>query len=137
MKPSRISISLIFVFVISNVHAQYDFGNKKFEKLYNQLEEYYEDYDYEGIVDSEEQILGYTESRQDTLTATIYGFLGEAYYMGFADRRAGLDFYQKELQLREKIQQGEDFGKKKYYSISPLYRMRSESTRQRKKFIPN
>ena len=58
------------------------------------------------------QILGYTESRQDTLTATIYGFLGEAYYMGFADRRAGLDFYQKELQLREKIQQGEDFGKK-------------------------
>ena len=112
MTVSRIVSSVILIMIVHVASAQYDFGNKKFEKLYYKLEEYYEDYDYEGIVDSEQDILGYVEPKSDTLTATIYGFLGEAYYMGFADRRTGLDYYQKELELREKIQSGEDYGRK-------------------------
>ena len=86
MKRLQVSITLFSILLTSSALAQYDFGDKKFEKLYNKLEEYYTDYDYEGILEKEDEILGYVESRQDTLTATIYTFLGESYYIALGER---------------------------------------------------
>lgn len=91
----------VFLFS-SSAYAQYPFSSKKAQKLYNELEEFYEDYDYESILDEEETILEYFEPKQDTLTALMYSFLSEGYfYVGATD--LAYDYSKRELELRREV----------------------------------
>lgn len=97
LKITKVALFLSLGFC---VNAQYVFDSKKAEKLYNKLEVYYEEADYEKILDSESDIESFFTYKQDTLTALMYSFLGEAYYYGEGDLLAGIDFYEKEFELR-------------------------------------
>ncbi len=100
-----ITIIVGILFVIPAM-AQYQFESKKAKKLYDELEVFYEEYDYEGILDREEDILSYWDAKQDTVTATMYSFLGEAYYYGAGETQKGLEYYKKELELRKSFPPG-------------------------------
>lgn len=100
---------LLLTFFSFSAQAQYPFASKKEQKLYEQLESYYNDYDYEGILDEEEAILEYFESKQDTLTALMYSFLSEGYYyVGATD--LAYDYSKKEFDLRQKVDADNDEG---------------------------
>ena len=94
-----------FALVIAAVssQAQYAFQSKKAEKLYNKLEEYYEEADYEKILNSEYDIEEFFVPAQDTLTALMYSFLAEAYYFGMDDTENGLAYAEKEYELRKQL----------------------------------
>lgn len=99
-----LTCSLLFaILCYYSAQAQYPFSSKKEQKLYDQLEGYYNDYDYESILDEEESILEYFEPKQDTLTALMYSFLSEGYfYVGAAD--IAYEYSKQELNLRTKIE---------------------------------
>lgn len=88
--------------------AQYAFDSKKAEKLYNKLEEYYAEADYDKILKAEPDIESLFFYKQDTLTALMYSFLGESYYFGLGDAVAGISFYQKEYDLRKILPESKD-----------------------------
>ena len=97
---------LLFLFLALsyNLHAQqYKFNSKSDKKLYAKLEKAYDAADYEFILDNETKLLSSFETKQDTLSALVYSFLGEAYYFYNGDRVKGLDYYQKDLELKKKI----------------------------------
>ncbi|MFY0688371.1 MAG: CHAT domain-containing protein [Cyclobacteriaceae bacterium] len=95
-----VSFVLVMICLTPSVVGQYVFSSKKAEKLYNKLEGYYNDYDYDGILKNEANINSYWENKGDTLTALMYNFLGEAYFYGTSDIQTGLDYYYKEYELR-------------------------------------
>ncbi len=99
---SRTSILLLALLFSFAAQAQYPFASKKEQKLYEQLESYYNDYDYESILDEEETILELFESKQDTLTALMYSFLSEGYYYVGATDMA-YDYSKKEFDLRQQV----------------------------------
>ncbi len=107
IKPGLSLTLCLFCFVSL---GQYDFQSKKAEKLYNQLEEYYEQADYEGILDKEDDILQYFEPSKDTLTALMYSFLTEAYYFGLDDVENGIAYAEKEYELRKSFSSENDQG---------------------------
>lgn len=94
-----------FILVAFGAFAQnqYPFESKKAEKLYNKLEEYYEEYDYSSILKEEENILTFFDPKQDSLTALMYSFLAEAYYYEEYDLQTSIAFYQKEYELRNSL----------------------------------
>lgn len=96
----------VFFLAAFGLKAQYAFDSKKAEKLYQKLEEYYEEADYEKILKAEPDIESYFYYKQDTLTALMYSFLGESYYFGEGDVIAGIDFYKKEYELRNILTEG-------------------------------
>ena len=100
MKSTVVAITLLFSW---SVQAQYVFENKKAEKLYNKLEDAYMDYDYATILSNESNINQLFVPKNDTLTARMYTFLGEAYEYEFGDLDKALAFYRKELDLRRKL----------------------------------
>lgn len=83
--------------------AQYQFDDKKAEKLYNKLDKAYFDYDYATILDNEDAINQYFVPKNDTLTARVFTFLGESYEYEMGDLEKALDFYTKELAIRRKL----------------------------------
>mgnify|MGYP001799565584 CR=1 FL=1 len=110
-KNCKFGMLLLLVFFTSGrLQAQkYNFESKAAKKLYNKLEKAYENYDYGYIVEIEQDLLSNFEQKQDTLTALVYSFLGESYYTGIGEIDKGITYYKKELALREKIQQPEDY----------------------------
>jgi tetratricopeptide (TPR) repeat protein len=113
-------ITLLALIIATPLLGQYQFESKKAKKLYEQLEEDYANYDYDAVLEKEDQIQEYFFDKQDTLTALMYSFLGEAYYYGAGDLLTGLDFYEKEYDLRSKIQPGESF-QDLAYNLGALY----------------
>jgi hypothetical protein len=103
-------ISLIVLLVcVGTATAQYPFESKKDEKLYLKLEELYEEGDYAGILKNEGLITVSFLNKKDTLTALMYGFLGESYMYWEGDYTTALDLYEKEYALRLELgQKGED-----------------------------
>lgn len=84
--------------------AQSPFENKKAEKLYNKLDGYYQNYDYDKILDKEEDITTTFLNRGDTLDALMLSFLAEAYLYWDSDLQTAVEFYQQELVLRREIE---------------------------------
>ncbi|WP_436514339.1 CHAT domain-containing protein [Ekhidna sp. To15] len=84
--------------------SQYTFETKKAEKLYYKLDDAYLDYDYNTILDEEDNIKSYFLTKGDTVAANMYSFLAEAYDYELSDYQTALDFYNLELQLRLKIE---------------------------------
>lgn len=99
--------SFLFIIAIgiffSSQAQEYQFESKKAEKLYTQLEEWYSEYDYESILDSEEKIAQNFLGKEDTLAALMNSFLGEAYLSWEGDLEKALVYYEKEMEIREKI----------------------------------
>ncbi|MEQ8581944.1 MAG: CHAT domain-containing tetratricopeptide repeat protein [Marinoscillum sp.] len=95
--------ALLVLTCFGSALAQYQFENKKAEKLYEKLEQYYAEGDYEGILKSEGQITDLFLNKQDTLGALMHGFLGEAYLYWENDLNKSLGFYQKEYELRSAL----------------------------------
>lgn len=102
LKISGLTIGLLFI--CSILHAQYDFGSKELKKIYTKYEKAYYDYDYETILKYEDRVLELVIPKQDTLTALIYSFLAEAYLDYEYDPEKCLEYYQKEYDLRLKVQ---------------------------------
>ena len=99
----KATIFCIFSFITIYCFGQYVFDSKKSEKAYYQMEELYAEGDYEQILKKEGEYLKLFESKQDTLTALVYSFLGEAYLSWEGDLEKSLAFYQKEYDLRKSI----------------------------------
>jgi CHAT domain-containing protein len=99
--------SLSFTILISSSFGQYSFDSKKAEKQYFKFDDAYMDYDYDKLFEMEQDILALFSDKEDTVIANVYSFLGEAYVYGTDDIQKGLDFYEKEYKLREKIQPDE------------------------------
>ena len=100
-------LTLSFILLASfGLKAQYVFDSKKAKKLYVKLEEYYEEADYDQILEAEPDIESYFYSKKDTLTALMYSFLGESYYFGKGDVLKGIEFYKKEYELRDILTAG-------------------------------
>ena len=99
------SIQLIALFILFSfvAQAQYVFENKKVEKLYNKLDDAYYDYEYETILDNEQSINEFFIAKQDTMTARMYAFLGEAYEYEVGDLNKALDFYTNEYRIRKEL----------------------------------
>jgi CHAT domain-containing protein/Tfp pilus assembly protein PilF len=111
----------ITLIITSNTYAQYDFGSKELKKIYYKLEKAYDKYDYQTILDYEQRVLELVEPKQDTLTALVYSFLAEAYFDYDNQPEKCLDYYQKEYDLRLKIQGPEDEQvKNTAYSMSQI-----------------
>ncbi|MEM9895104.1 MAG: CHAT domain-containing tetratricopeptide repeat protein [Bacteroidota bacterium] len=104
---SLLSIFLLVSFLTG--FAQYQFDNKKAEKLYYKVDDAYFDYDYQFILDKEEEIKSTFLQKEDTVAAVMYSNLAEAYYYELGNLQKALDFYNLELTLREKIQPNETF----------------------------
>lgn len=97
----------LFLAICTSAFSQYAFENKKAEKLYYKLDDAYLDYDYNKILDEEETIKEVFLSKEDTVAANMYSFLGEAYYFELNQLQKALEFYNLELELRSKVQPGE------------------------------
>lgn len=112
-KQCRIGvILLLMMFSSGGLQAQkYSFESKAAKKLYTKLEKAYNSYDYGYILENEQNLLSNFEQKQDTLTALVYSFLGESYLSHTGELGKSLEFYQKELDLRNKIQSDGDFDK--------------------------
>ena len=95
-------LALPFLLLSFAATAQYEFQNKEAKKLYNDLEGYYNDYDYDGILNEEERILTLFEPKQDTLTALMYSFLSEAYYY-YGETPTAYEYSLQEYELRQKV----------------------------------
>ncbi|MEQ6121776.1 CHAT domain-containing tetratricopeptide repeat protein [Reichenbachiella sp. MALMAid0571] len=104
----NIILSFFIILFTLPTSAQYDFGNKELKKIYSKLEKAYDDYDYQTILDYEDKVLELVEPKQDTLTALIYSFLAEAYLDFDYNPDKCLNYYQKEYDLRLKIQSEDD-----------------------------
>lgn len=94
---------LVLLSISCPVFSQYAFESKKAEKLYYKLDDAYLDYDYVTILDNEEAARETFLSKEDSVAANVYSYLAEAYDYEMGDYQKALDFYQLELQLREKI----------------------------------
>ncbi|WP_421763624.1 tetratricopeptide repeat protein [Ekhidna sp.] len=94
---------LLLLLISAPVFSQYTFESKKAEKLYYKLDDAYLDYDYETILDNEEAAKEAFLIKEDSVAANVYSYLAEAYDYEMGDYQKALDFYQLELQLREKI----------------------------------
>ena len=94
----------VFSLISIQCFSQYAFESKKEEKVYRQMEDYYSDGDYESILNKEDDYLKLFEDKQDTLSALVYSFLGEAYLYWDGDLEKSLEFYQKEYDLRKSLQ---------------------------------
>ena len=105
--------------ICSSAFSQYAFENKKAEKLYYKLDDAYLDYDYNTILDEEENIKSYFLGKEDTVAANMYSFLAEAYDYELSDYQQALDFYNLELQLRQKIEPDSD-NKDLLYNMATL-----------------
>lgn len=97
----------IVLLISLSVSAQYAFESKKTEKFYYKIEDAWLDYDYQKILDSEEEIKATFLYNDDTVAANMYSFLGEAYYYELGELQKALDYYNTELDLRKKIQPDE------------------------------
>ncbi len=99
----RIAIStLTAVLFLQVAFAQSPFKNKKDEKFYNKIDNFYVEGEYEKILDNEEAILTYVEGREDTVAAVMNFFLGDAYLLIYNDLETSVDFFRKEYELRKK-----------------------------------
>lgn len=98
-----LSSLVLFLILIVPATAQYKFDNKKAEKLYNKLEDYYANYDYEKILKNEADIKVMYLNKKDTLAALMYNFLGEAYLYGYNDMKNAVVMYQNEYDLRKEL----------------------------------
>ncbi|MEO1255348.1 MAG: tetratricopeptide repeat protein, partial [Bacteroidota bacterium] len=97
-------LQTVILFAIStSAFCQYAFESKKEEKLYNKLESAYLDYEYSEILDKEETIKEVFLDKEDTVAANMYSYLAEAYDYEMGDFQTALDFYNLELELRDKI----------------------------------
>lgn len=96
-------LSILFLSLYGSAFAQYQFDSKKAEKLYQKLEGYYNEYDYENILNNEEQITELFLNKKDTLGALMLSFMGEAYLYGGNDMNASLGFFQREYNLRKEL----------------------------------
>ena len=94
---------IFFLFSLTAAQAQYDFSNKKAEKLYLKMEEFYSSGNYETILENEDKYLETFETKKDTLSALVYSMLGEAYLFWEGDLNKSLEFYEKEYNLRKEI----------------------------------
>ena len=65
-----------------SLSAQYVFESKKAEKQYYKFDDAYMNYDYDKVLGMEGEMLALFESNEDTVTANVYSFLGEAYIYG-------------------------------------------------------
>ncbi len=112
MKPNILSIRFIlitlFCFGFLAASAQYKFDNKSDKKTFEKAQKAYDDYDYAGIMELENALIKFSEPKQDTLTALIYSFLSEAHHSQ-GDPMVALDYYHKELALRQAIQPKSDY----------------------------
>ena len=71
----RIAIStLTAVLFLQVAFAQSPFKNKKDEKFYNKIDNFYVEGEYEKILDNEEALLTYVEGREDTVAAVMNFF---------------------------------------------------------------
>lgn len=120
MKAYLTCILSIIVFVQSTAQAQYKFDSKELKKTYSKLEEAYAEYDYEKILSYEDRVLELVEPKQDTLTALVYFFLGESYNLHVNDPETSLEFYQKEMALRQKIQDPSEIDNTTYFNMAKI-----------------
>ncbi|MEM6642514.1 MAG: CHAT domain-containing protein [Bacteroidota bacterium] len=97
------SITALLLLIIS-VPLLAQFSSKKEEKFYYKLDDAFLDYDFETILENEEKAKEIFLSREDTVAANVYSFLGELYYYELEEARVALDYYSSELDLREKLQ---------------------------------
>ncbi len=98
-------VFILWIYFFTSIYCfgQYTFDSKKEEKAYVQLEESYAEGDYESILENEADYLKLFEDKQDTLSALVYSFLGEAYLYWDGDLEKSLGYYQKEYDLRQAI----------------------------------
>jgi CHAT domain-containing protein len=96
---NSIKIILLVVAPLYFASAQND---KSAIKLYEKLNKYYENFEYDKILEQEEKILDTFTGRGDTLEAVTAGFLAEA-YENAGDYQAQLDYMEKELNIRREI----------------------------------
>lgn len=96
-----------FLLSISSASGQYQFESKKAEKQYFKFDNSYMDYDYDKLFDMEAEVLALFENKEDTVLANVYSFLGEAYVYGTDDMQKGINYYEKEYALRDKVQPDE------------------------------
>lgn len=108
-----LTYTLLILVSSSAALAQYQFENKKAEKLYKKIEKHYGEYNYDGILNEEEAILSSLATKKDTLAALVYSMLGEAYYYGPGNLKKSLELYGKEYDLRTELEkeQGVPFDK--------------------------
>jgi len=119
-KNSSWIIMILCMILSGNLQAQqYKFNSKSDKKLYAKLENAYDEADYEFILENESKLLSSFETKQDTLSALVYSFLGEAYYAYYGDLAKGLTFYNKELELRKKIQPNIEFSDT-YFTLASI-----------------
>ncbi|MFK7953457.1 MAG: CHAT domain-containing protein [Ekhidna sp.] len=104
MKLFHILLASLITFSLS---AQYAFESKKTEKFYFKMEDAWLDYDYQKILESEDEITATFLYNEDTVAANMYSFLGESYYYELDELQKALDYYNSELELRKKIQPNE------------------------------
>jgi CHAT domain-containing protein/lipopolysaccharide biosynthesis regulator YciM len=90
--------------VVMNATAQYQFESKKIEKQYYKFDDAYMDYDFDKILDMESEMLGYFAGKEDTVLANVYSFLGEAYFYMDGGVQKSIDYYEKEYELRLRVQ---------------------------------
>lgn len=107
-------LSLLFLFIgYLPLAAQYKFDNKDFKKAFEKAEKAYDDYNYDGLLELEPTLLGFTEPKQDALTAKIYAYLGEAYSV-MGDVVTAYGYYEKEYALRHSLKMT---GDEAYWSV--------------------
>lgn len=99
----KAAIFCCFSFLAIHCFSQYVFDSRKEEKTYIQMEEFYAEGDYAALLDNEGNYLKLFENKQDTLSALVYSFLGEAYLSWEGDLEKSLQYYQKEYDLRKTI----------------------------------
>lgn len=105
--------------ICTSAFSQYAFESKKAEKLYYKLDDAYLDYDYNTILDKEEDIKNLFLTKEDTVAANMYSYLAEAYDYELSEYQTALDFYNLELELRKKIEPDSD-NKDLLYNMATL-----------------
>ena len=98
-----IIVTLVLLLAAVPSFSQYKFDSKKAEKFYKKLERYYENYEYEKILESEAAITQNFLNKKDTVAALMYSFLSEAYMYQLDDMQGALKFSEKELALRREL----------------------------------
>ncbi len=104
--PTTLKGLFIFILAMSFFIQNEMFAQKKqdkqFMKIYNSLEEAYDAYDYETILDYEDEIIPLTSTRADTLASNVYSFLGEGYFY-IGEYQQSTEYFDKELEILKQV----------------------------------
>ena len=99
LQSNKALVATVFLICI----APFSILSQSQSSLYQKAEVAYDEYNYAFLLDNKDALLKQYGQKDDTLSANIHSFIAEAFLVEYGDPIQSLEYYQKELSIREKL----------------------------------